>query len=106
MHRPGARPLYMTAMDDPPPAPKPAVRVIEPLPLEYAGPRPPDGPVWGDDTFLRVIRQVVFAIGLALLSAGLGSALAGVNRYDVPYMMGWGGGLMGLAIPLRRWSDK
>jgi hypothetical protein len=73
------------------------------LQLQYATPKPagrwqtgPDAPV------LRVIRQIVFAIGLALLLFGLTSALARVYERDAPYYAAWGAGFIGLATPLWR----
>ena len=84
-----------------PPAAPPAPSSLH---LQYATPQPkkpwesggPDSPV------LRVLRQLVFAVGLALLMFGLTSALARVYTLDAPYYAAWGAGFMGLATPLWR----
>ena len=86
-----------------PPSPAATSPAHPSLQLQYATPKPagrwqtgPDAPI------LRVIRQVVFAIGLALLLFGLTSALAGVYQRDAPYYAAWGAGFIGLATPLWR----
>lgn len=73
------------------------------LQLQYATPKPrgrwqtgPDAPL------LRVLRQIVFATGLALLMFGVTSALARVYERDAPYYAGWGAAFIGLATPLWR----
>ena len=72
-----------------------------PLHLQYATPKAEEP--WGPDhPLLRVVRQVVFAVGLALLLYGLTSALAEVNRGDAPLYAAWGAGFIGLATPLWR----
>ena len=69
--------------------------------LQYAIPKPREP--WGPDhPFLRVIRQFVFAVGLALLLFGLTSAIANVYTRDAPYYAAWGAGFVGLATPLWR----
>ena len=69
--------------------------------LQYATPKPREP--WGPDhPFLRIIRQFVFAVGLALLLFGLTSAIAGVYTRDAPYYAAWGAGFVGLATPLWR----
>ena len=71
--------------------------------LQYATPKPrgrwdmgPDAPL------LRALRQVVFALGLGLLSYGVTSAIARVNLRDAPLFAGWGAAFVGLATPLWR----
>lgn len=89
----------------PPPDPDRVAAAASPpsLQLQYATPKPrgrfqpgPDAPL------LRVLRQVVFAAGLALLMYGVTSAIAGINGRDGPYFAGWGAALIGLATPLWR----
>jgi hypothetical protein len=73
------------------------------LQLQYATPGPPKRwPSGPDAPVLRVLRQIVFAVGLALLMFGLTSAWAGVYQRDAPYYAGWGAGFIGLATPLWR----
>ena len=45
------------------------------------------------------VRKVVFAGGVALLSWGLVSAMAGVNREQAPVLAAWGAGLAALMVP-------
>jgi hypothetical protein len=73
------------------------------LHLQYATPPPPAR--WQpnpDAPLLRVLRQIVFAVGLAMLMFGVTSALAGVYQRDAPYFAAWGAGFIGLATPLWR----
>ena len=73
------------------------------LRLQYATPAPPNSCAGGPDApILRVLRQVVFAVGLVLLTFGLVSAWAGVYQRDAPYFAAWGAGFIGLATPLWR----
>ena len=87
----------------PPQGSSPAPPPPPSLQLQYATPKPrgrwqpePDAPL------LRVLRQIVFATGLALLMFGITSALAGVYQRDAPYCAGWGAAFIGLATPLWR----
>ena len=86
--------MTMRDYDDPP---RPAD--LEPLALEYRPERPADGDSVVSDMAVRLFRRGCFAIGLALLAGGYGSGMPG---RDVGTMMGWGGFLVGLAVPLGR----
>ena len=87
----------------PPDAPRPPVTNPPSLQLHYATPKPAGrwrpGP---DDPLLRVIRQIVFAVGLGLLLYGVTSAIARVYVRDAPLYAGWGAAFVGLATPLWR----
>ena len=96
-------------MDPPAPpdpaAPRPPATPTAPpsLHLAYATPQPPARRPFGpDDPILRVLRQIVFSVGLALLMFGLTSALGKIYLRDAPYFAAWGAGFMGLATPLWR----
>lgn len=98
----------MTDVDPPsppqPPASAPGGVPPSSLHLQYATPPPPKPwrPGGPDDPLLRVIRQIVFAVGLALLAFGLTCAWAEVYTRDAPYYAAWGAGFLGLATPLWR----
>ena len=91
-----------------PPPPVPPLPAGSPpahssLQLQYATPKPAGRFQTGPDApLLRVARQIVFAIGLALLMFGLTCALARVYERDAPYYAAWGAGFIGLATPLWR----
>ena len=63
--------------------------------LEYHGPTENTA----DTVFGRRARRVFFAIALALLAGGLGRCLSRFNE-EGPAMMGVGGGVLGLLLPL------
>ena len=48
--------------------------------------------------FWLIIRRIAFALGLGLFMFGLGEGL--FDREAPAAVMGWGGGLVGLCIPL------
>ena len=66
--------------------------------LDYETPsrRPPETNTYDD--LLRVGRRLCFAAGVGLVFGGVGAAVAGFR--DPAYMMGWGGVLIGLCVPL------
>ena len=93
----------MTMGPQVPPQPPPRPGDPGSLRLQYATPKPrgrwdmgPDAPL------LRALRQVVFALGLGLLSYGVTSAIARVNLRDAPLFAGWGAAFVGLSTPLWR----
>lgn len=87
----------------PPDVARPPAGNAPSLQLQYATPKPrdrwPSGP---DHPLLRVLRQIVFAVGLGLLMYGITSAWARVNVRDAPFFAGWGAAFVGLATPLWR----
>ena len=83
-----------------PPAPPPDPSSLR---LQYATPKPRGRwDVGPDSPLLRALRQVVFALGLGLLSYGVTSAIARVDLRDAPLFAGWGAAFVGLATPLWR----
>jgi hypothetical protein len=70
--------------------------------LGYATPAPllpqvrPAGE-WEPIVFWLIARRLVFALGTGMLMYGIGE---GLFRGDAATHMGWGGGFIGLCIPL------
>src|SRR5688500_6656154 len=58
----------------------------------------PHAPETQPIAFWLVVRRVAFALGLGLFMFGLGAGL--FDREGPAATMGWGGGLVGLCIPL------
>ena len=77
---------------------------LAPLPLEYGLAQ--RSPVWdGASLALSIVRRLVFALGLGLLTTGVVQVWAGVDMRDAPYFAGWGAGLIALTLPLWRQTD-
>ena len=92
-----------SASASPAPGDPPATAGVDapaPFPLHYAKPKPPEPDPF--EPVIRVVRRIVFALGLGLLAFGLTCAIGGVYTRDAPYFAGWGAGFVGLAVPLRR----
>jgi hypothetical protein len=93
----------VTILDDEfsptPPSPKPVV------PLEY---REKEGRTKELTGVFRLVRQVVFSLGLGLLFYGYGCTLAKTDLRDAPVFMGWGAALVALALgwPGWRWGYR
>jgi hypothetical protein len=71
--------------------------------LEYRSAELPAGRVGAGDMAFAIGRRLLFAAGVGLVSGGVGSALTSLSHtYDTQLMMGWGGALIGLCVPLGR----
>ena len=76
----------------------------DPIRLDYR--TPPDSSGEPDRLAIQLsfvfsfIRQLAFAVGLGLMAFGTGYSIR--ENGDGAFIMGWGGFILGLAIPLRR----
>jgi hypothetical protein len=52
------------------------------------------------------LKRLILAFGVAFVSGGLGLAIEGAQSTTAPFWMWLGGFLIGLIIPLSKWTDK
>jgi hypothetical protein len=69
----------------------------EPTRLSYATPAPPNAT---PDPLLRFFRRFVFAVGCGLVAGGIAYAFSSADRDMIGTLVGIGGGLIALAVPL------
>jgi hypothetical protein len=82
----------------PVPGPPPALH------LAYATPQPKQDTLDFGDVLAIVIRRLVFAVGVGMLTYGVVYAIADARREDPATIAGMGAGLVALVVPFRKLS--
>jgi hypothetical protein len=84
---------------------RPAVPPAAPaLHLAYATPQPKQDPLDFGDVLAIVIRRLVFAVGVGMLTYGVVYSIASPRREDPATVAGVGAGLVALVVPFRKLS--